>query len=89
MLANTTTKSDALASTSYSGSSMYISQDYDTLALVGWNDRIRSFKGLDSGQGIFWTDWYATGSTLSFCCNVNDPSLPTTFEAKITSVYRR
>jgi hypothetical protein len=75
--------------TSYGGASMTISQDYDTLVVVGWNDRIRSFKGLNSGRGIFWTDWYATGSSLSFCCNVNDPSLPSTFDQQITSVYRQ
>lgn len=77
------------AGVSYSGSSFVVSQDHDTLALIGWNDRIRSFKGLNSGRGIFWTDWYATGTSLSFCCNVNDPSLPVTFDQQITSVYRR
>jgi hypothetical protein len=78
----------AYASQSYGGPSITISQDYDTLALIGWNDRIRSFRGRNGETGVFWTDWFATGSSLSFCCNVNDPSLPSTFDRAITSVYR-
>jgi hypothetical protein len=74
---------------SYHGGSMYVSQNYDTLAVVGWNDRIRSYKGLNGARGVFYIDWFATGSSLTFCCNVLDPSLPTAFDRQITSVYRQ
>ena len=72
-----------------SGTYMYISQNYDTLFTVAWNDRIRSYRGLNGASGVFWTDWYATGDDLPFCCNVLDPSLPAAFDKAITSVYRR
>lgn len=75
--------------TSYGGSYLAISQDYDTLALVGWNDRIRSFRAQNAELGRFWTDWFASGSALDFCCNTWSPSLSATFDQKITSVYRR
>ncbi|MEO5965173.1 MAG: hypothetical protein ABIR11_06885 [Candidatus Limnocylindrales bacterium] len=77
------------AGLSYSGTYMYVSQNYDTLFTVAWNDRIRSYRGLNGASGVFWTDWYATGDDLTFCCNVLDPSLPATFDKAITSVYRR
>ncbi|MEI7743077.1 MAG: hypothetical protein WCK58_04910 [Chloroflexota bacterium] len=74
---------------SWSGSYMYVGQDYDTLAFVGWNDRIRSYRSVNSGRGIFWTDWYRAGNSLSFCCNVMAASLSSTFDQQITSVYRQ
>jgi hypothetical protein len=77
------------SSTSWLGSYMYISQDYDALALVGWNDRIRSYRGLNSGLGSFWTDWYGTGAGFNFCCNQQQASLSSTFDRAISSVYRR
>ncbi|MEO6628886.1 MAG: hypothetical protein ABIP03_10000 [Aquihabitans sp.] len=77
------------SSTSYAGSYLYISQDYDTMATVGWNDRIRSYRGLNSALGRFWTDWFHSGTALDFCCNSNAPSLSATFDQTITSVYRR
>jgi hypothetical protein len=77
------------SATTYAGSYMYISQNYDTLAWVGWNDRIRSYRGLNGGIGSFWNDWYGTGTGFNFCCNVTVPSLSATFDRQITSVYRR
>ena len=74
---------------SFSGSYLYVSQNNDALAIVGWNDRIRSYHGLNSGLGTFWTDWYATGSHLDFCCNANIATLTATFDQTISSVYRR
>jgi len=71
------------------GASMTVSQNYDTLALVGWNDRIRSYRGLNGASGIFYVDWFATGDYLVFCCNVTDPSLPVAFDHQFTSVYRQ
>ena len=74
---------------SYGGSYLYISQDYDTLAVVGWNDRVRSFRALNGEAGRFWTDWFHSGALLDLCCNSNVPSLSATFDQRITSVYRR
>lgn len=74
---------------SNSGAYMYLSQNYDTLFTIGWNDRIRSYRALNSARGVFWTDWFATGADLTFCCNVVRSSLPAAFDRTITSVYRR
>ncbi len=73
---------------SYSGSYMYVSQDYDTLVVVAWNDRIRSYRSLNGAAGVFWTDWYRTGYNLNFCCGSSATSLSSTFDRQITSVYR-
>ncbi len=75
--------------TGYSGSYMYISQDYSALFFVGWNDRIRSYRGQNYGQGTFWTDWYASGTGQDFCCNVTMPYLPANLDKAFSSVYRR
>ncbi len=77
------------AGTYFSGSSLYISQNYDALAIVGWNDRIRSYQGLNNERGSYYTDWYAGGSRLDFCCNANISTLTATFDHAISSVYRR
>lgn len=76
------------AGTYYSGSYMYVSQDYDALAVVGWNDRIRSFRGLNGMSGTFYTDWFRGGAVLSFCCNTAPASLSSTFDRQISSVYQ-
>jgi hypothetical protein len=52
-----------------SGAWMHVSQDYSQLWQIGWNDRISSFRGRNSGTGKFWTDWFYGGSFWSFCCN--------------------
>lgn len=54
---------------SFSGASMYLSDDYSILAVIGWNDRISSFKGQNNQSGRFWTDWFGGGSPYNFCCN--------------------
>jgi hypothetical protein len=61
--------------TSYSGAWMNVSQDYTALALVGWNDRISSFRVRNSETGRFYVDWFFGGSTWSFCCNSQLPTL--------------
>lgn len=73
----------------YSGSYMYVSQNYDILAFIGWNDRVRSYRGLNAALGTFWTDWYATGIRADFCCNVFVPGLPPEYDRAFSSVYRR
>jgi hypothetical protein len=59
----------------FSGAYMNISQDYNVLALIGWNDRISSFKARNSETGTFFVDWFYGGSQWSFCCNTQQSSL--------------
>ena len=42
----------------YAGAFMYVSQDYNALGLLGWNDRISSFKAKNSETGSFHWDWF-------------------------------
>lgn len=77
------------AGTNYYSSYMYVSQNYDALAVVGWNDRIRSYRALNGYPGVFYTDWFGSGAVLDFCCNNTAPYLSSTFDSQISSVYRR
>ena len=77
------------AGQSYSSSYMYVSQNYDALALIGWNDRVRSYRGLNSALGTFWTDWFASGLRDDFCCSANVPQLGAGYDRAFSSVYRR
>lgn len=60
---------------SFQGPYMYFSQNYSVLATIGWNDRISSFVALNGQSGRFWTDWFFSGTSYSFCCNQQIPSL--------------
>lgn len=73
----------------FAGSYAHLSQSYDGLWVIGWNDRISSFKGRNSGRGSFHVDWYAGGARLDFCCNQTAASLNGTFNDAISSVYRK
>ena len=72
----------------YGGSYMHLSQNYDTLFWIGWNDRVSSFKGRNSASGTFWSDWYGTGRATDFCCNQTVPYLAAGVDNSFTSVYR-
>jgi len=61
--------------TSFQGPYMYFSQNYSVLASIGWNDRISSYVALNGQSGRFWTDWFFSGTSYSFCCNQQIPSL--------------
>jgi peptidase inhibitor family I36 len=61
--------------TNYGGSFLNVSEDYSALALLGWNDRISSFKGRNSETGAFYTDWFYSGTVWAFCCNTQAPGL--------------
>ena len=73
--------------TSFQGPYMYFSQDYTVLATIGWNDRISSFVGQSSQSGRFWTDWFYLGTSYTFCCNQQVPSLGS-YDNSFSSVYR-
>ena len=61
--------------TAYSGAYMNVSQDYSVLSLIGWNDRISSFKARNGETGTFYVDWFYGGSFWAFCCNSQLSSL--------------
>jgi hypothetical protein len=71
----------------FSGASMLVSQNYDSLAVIGWNDRIGSFKGRNSETGRFNRDWFGGGSAWNFCCNQQTANL-STYDNTFSSVYR-
>ena len=73
--------------TGFAGSSFVVSQNYDVLATIGWNDRVSSFKGRNSETGRFNVDWFAGGSAWAFCCNQQVSSLGG-FNNAFSSVYR-
>jgi hypothetical protein len=73
---------------SYTGAYMDVSQNYDALFSIGWNDRISSYKGRNSGSGTFWTDWYASGTGINFCCNTNVGNLASGLDNAFSSIYR-
>lgn len=73
---------------SYSGSAMDLSQSYDAMFSIGWNDRVSSYKARNSVSGTFYKDWFASGGLSNFCCNVNVPSLPSDLDNAFSSVYR-
>jgi len=74
--------------TNFNGAYMNVSQDYTALVLIGWNDRVSSFKARNSGSGKFWTDWFNTGTGYFFCCNQQMSSLGT-FDNTFSSVQRQ
>jgi hypothetical protein len=72
----------------FSGTSMVVSQNYDALFGIGWNDRISSYRGLNSASGRLWTDWFASGTLRTFCCNTLVATLPAGLDNAFSSVYR-
>jgi hypothetical protein len=73
---------------SFAGAYAHLSQDYEGLWAIGWNDKISSFRVQNSQSGKLYTDWYASGAVLNFCCNSQVTSLSSTFNNNISSVYR-
>lgn len=72
--------------TAYQGPYMYFSQDYTVLATIGWNDRVSSFIVHNSQSGVFWTDWFYTGTRFDWCCNQGWASLGS-FDNVFSSIY--
>lgn len=71
----------------YAGSYMHVSQDYNILALLGWNDRISSYRGRNYQSGVFFTDWFYSGVQYGFCCN-QQASLLGSFDNTFSSIHR-
>lgn len=74
--------------TIWTGPYMDVSQNYDALFSIGWNDRISSYKARNSASGKFWTDWFAQGTGRTFCCNTQVSSLPAGLDNAFSSIYR-
>jgi hypothetical protein len=73
---------------SYAGSYAHLSANYDSLVLIGWNDRISSFKARNSQAGKFYSNWFGSGTVRSFCCNTTVPWMTSTYDNTFSSVYR-
>lgn len=73
---------------SYGGSYAHLSANYDQLWLIGWNDRISSFKVRNNARGRFYSNWYGGGTVYSFCCNSTVPWMSSTYDNTFSSVYR-
>lgn len=73
---------------SYGGSYAHLSTNYDQLWVIGWNDRISSFKVRNNAQGRFYSNWFAGGTVYSFCCNSTVPWMTSTYDNTFSSVYR-
>jgi hypothetical protein len=72
---------------SFGGSAMNVSEDYVTLSLIGWNDRISSFRGRNGASGAFYVDWFYGGAWWTFCCNQQSSGLGT-FNNTFSSMRR-
>ena len=55
----------------FEGASMYLSASYDNLSVIGWNDRISSYRSVNAGTGVFSEHAGGLGIDTTFCCNVN------------------
>lgn len=73
---------------SYSGTFAHLSQNYDALAVIGWNDTISSYRGRNNKSGRFYEHWFAGGAIKRFCCNQNVPSLAAGVDDTFSSVYQ-
>jgi hypothetical protein len=73
---------------SYFGNSAYFSVNYSNLALIGWNDKISSFVGLDSATGQFWENASYTGFLFGFCCNAQVSYVGNSSNDRFSSVKR-
>ena len=69
LAASTVTYLTVYEHSTYQGAYMHMSQNYSLLSLIGWSDRISSFKVRNSQSGSLWTDWLYSGTRYNFCCN--------------------
>lgn len=72
----------------YAGAYIYLSQDYDDLSVIGWNDRISSYTGSNNQTSVLFVDTYHQGVGFFVCCNNKASTLSSTFDNKISSTER-
>jgi len=71
----------------YTGAYAHLSEDYDGLWTIGWNDSVSSFVGRNGESGRFFVDWYEGGDRYDFCCNA-EVSYLGSYDDTFSSVYR-
>lgn len=76
----------AYENATYNGASIYLSQPYNDLSSIGWNDRISSYKVMSTTGGEFHTDSYHRGTLDSFCCSETVPYVGDALNDKFSSV---
>ena len=72
---------------SFGGNSMLISNPYNKLGDIGWNDRVSSFKTLTSAGGDFWQHTFGAGWAYAFCCYSNVTYVGNAYNDQFSSVY--
>jgi hypothetical protein len=73
---------------SFTGPWTDLSQNYDNLGSIGWNDRISSIKSLNSTAGNFWTDAVHSGWLYSFAAGAWVYYVGDAWNDHFSSVYR-
>jgi hypothetical protein len=53
----------------FQGASVLLSVAYPDLGVIGWSDRVTSFKSVNWGSGTFFRHIQMDGATYPFCCN--------------------
>ena len=65
-----------------------VTQVWEDLSWIGWNDRISSFKSVNGGFGHFATDAYNNGRLYpGFCCNAVVTYVGDSWNDQFSSVY--
>jgi hypothetical protein len=70
----------------YDGASAYLSQSYDSLGDIGWNDRITSLRVVNGGSGSFYVHSGYSGGEYPFCCNQNVANVGPSWNDTFSSV---
>jgi Beta/Gamma crystallin len=74
--------------TYYGGASFVVSEDYPNLGSIGWNDRVSSFRGLNSYYGTFFQHANYVGAYWRFGPNQQVFDVGTAWNDFISSVWR-
>jgi len=73
----------------YAGVYIYLSANYNDLGVIGWNDRVSSYVGVNSLAFGMWTNVNMTGNGLLGCCNQHAATLPSLYDNQISSASIR
>ena len=66
---------------------LYVSQVYDNLGAIGWNDIISSYRSVNNGSGHFAKDAFDNGLLTYFCCNVQVGWVGSSQNDSYSSIY--
>lgn len=73
----------------FAGQYVVLSADYNNLGVIGWNDKVSSFIGVNNLTFGLWIDPYLSGAGLIRCCNQYAAELSATYNNKFSSAERR